>query len=79
MNKVTGGTLPAAAWRSFMLAATARQPVEPLPAAPPAPVVPEAASPLDTLLSGLGLAPGTRVPAPPSDRLPGPATVSDTR
>ncbi len=36
MNRVTGGSLPAAAWRSFMLAATKNQPVRPLPA--PAPV-----------------------------------------
>jgi penicillin-binding protein 1A len=73
MRKVTGGTLPASAWHTFMLAATSKLPVEPLPSAQP-----EAASPLDTLLSGLGLTNGTPVPPPP-DRLPGPATVSDTR
>jgi len=33
MNKVTGGSLPAAAWRNFMLAATKDMPVKPLPAA----------------------------------------------
>ena len=33
MNKVTGGSLPAAAWRAFMLAATKDMPVKPLPAA----------------------------------------------
>src|SRR5258708_25331321 len=30
MNKVTGGSLPAAAWRAFMLAATKGMPVKPL-------------------------------------------------
>jgi len=34
MNKVTGGSLPAPAWKSFMLAATQRMPVKPLPSAP---------------------------------------------
>ena len=33
-NKVTGGSLPALAWRRFMLAATQAMPVRPLPAAP---------------------------------------------
>src|SRR5205814_3531303 len=34
MNKVTGGSLPALAWRNFMLAATKDMPVRPLPSAP---------------------------------------------
>ena len=34
MAKVTGGSLPAQAWRRFMLAATRTMPVRPLPAAP---------------------------------------------
>ena len=34
MNKVTGGSLPAQAWRRFMLAATKSMPVRPLPGAP---------------------------------------------
>jgi penicillin-binding protein 1A len=34
MNKVTGGSLPAEAWRRFMLAATRSMPVQPLPTAP---------------------------------------------
>jgi penicillin-binding protein 1A len=34
MNKVTGGSLPAPAWKSFMLAATQGMPVKPLPSAP---------------------------------------------
>jgi penicillin-binding protein 1A len=33
MNKVTGGSLPAPVWKSFMLAATQGMPVKPLPAA----------------------------------------------
>ena len=34
MNRVTGGSLPALAWRNFMLAATGGTPVKPLPSAP---------------------------------------------
>ncbi|HXC30448.1 MAG TPA: PBP1A family penicillin-binding protein [Stellaceae bacterium] len=34
MNKVTGGTLPAPVWKSFMLAATQTMPSRPLPSAP---------------------------------------------
>ena len=34
MNRVTGGSLPAEAWRRFMLAATRSTPVRPLPAGP---------------------------------------------
>jgi penicillin-binding protein 1A len=43
MNKVTGGSLPAQAWRRFMLAATPTMPVRALPSAPvlPARVVAE--------------------------------------
>ena len=37
MNKVTGGSLPAEAWRRFMLAATREMPVRPLPDTAPAP------------------------------------------
>jgi penicillin-binding protein 1A len=39
MNRVTGGSLPALAWRRFMLVATQSMPVRPLPelAAPPPP------------------------------------------
>jgi penicillin-binding protein 1A len=46
MNKVTGGSLPAEAWRRFMLAATRSMPVRSLPTAPqPAPsIVAEAPS-----------------------------------
>jgi len=35
MAKVTGGSLPAQAWRQFMLTATRAAPVRPLPTAPP--------------------------------------------
>jgi penicillin-binding protein 1A len=38
MNKVTGGSLPAQAWRRFMLAATRAMPVRPLPTSPMPPV-----------------------------------------
>src|SRR5712691_306624 len=61
MNKVTGGMLPAATWRGFMLAATKGMPVRPLPipeAGPePGPRVPSPAeeSPLDRLFGWLGV------------------------
>ncbi len=61
MNRVTGGTLPAAAWHQFMLAATRTMPVRPLPSAPEQPPP----SALDALLSGLGLGNGTPLPPPP--------------
>jgi penicillin-binding protein 1A len=55
MNKITGGMLPAAAWRNFMLTATAGDPVRPLPGhAPSAVATPTTPSneesPLDRLL-----------------------------
>jgi penicillin-binding protein 1A len=61
MNKVTGGSLPAAAWRSFMLAATKDMPVKPLPVpgSVPGPIPgtalppPAEESPLDRLLGWL--------------------------
>jgi len=78
MNRVTGGSLPAAAWHRFMLAATRSMPVKALPAPAPipagSPVPPPAEdSPLDRLFGWLG-APGQPVPAPPVDagRYPGP-------
>jgi penicillin-binding protein 1A len=63
MNKVTGGSLPALAWRNFMLTATKDMPLRPLPAATPAAAAPTAASPalvteespLDRLFGWLGL------------------------
>ncbi|HEX3860767.1 MAG TPA: PBP1A family penicillin-binding protein [Stellaceae bacterium] len=79
MNKVTGGTLPAAAWHSFMLAATRTMPVRPLPSAPAMSDVPVSASvsatapaeetPLDRLFGWLG-GPGGGGPAglPPDPR-----------
>jgi penicillin-binding protein 1A len=48
MNRVTGGSLPAVAWRRFMLAATRGMPVKPLPSAPAA-----EQSPLDRLFGWL--------------------------
>jgi len=49
MNKVTGGTLPAQTWKSFMLAASKGMPVRPLPSAPggilPLPAPSEPAAP----------------------------------
>jgi penicillin-binding protein 1A len=61
MNKVTGGSLPALAWRNFMLTVTKEMPARPLPTPAPAPVaaVPPAQaseeSPLDRLFGWLGL------------------------
>lgn len=81
MNRVTGGTLPALAWRQFMLAATRNMPVQPLPSVPADALSglqpPQPAEPtIDTLLTGLGLANGTPVSAPPG-RYPGPAVSND--
>ncbi|MGH7046674.1 MAG: transglycosylase domain-containing protein [Stellaceae bacterium] len=45
MRNVTGGSLPAAAWRRFMLAATRPWPIRPLPDGVAAPVVAAAAPP----------------------------------
>ena len=45
MDKVTGGSLPAQAWRRFMLAATRSMPVRPLPSAPAPQVIATAAPP----------------------------------
>src|SRR3954452_12670240 len=68
MNKVTGGTLPAAVWRNLMLQATRDTPVRQLPSGP-ALSDPGEASALDRLLGWL-----TGAEAPPgSDRYPGPA------
>jgi penicillin-binding protein 1A len=49
MNRVTGGSLPALAWRNFMLAATRTTPPKPLPSAPPQ----TDESPMDRLLGWL--------------------------
>ena len=77
MRRVTGGSLPAAAWHRFMLAATRRMPVEPLPVeplpgAPPPEGSPPETSPLDRLFGWLAApspaagspADGTRYPEP---------------
>ncbi len=77
MNKVTGGTLPAAAWRSFMLAATKSMPVRALPSAPAsasAAPTPGGETPLDRLFGWLG-GPSGGGPAglPVPGRYPGPA------
>jgi penicillin-binding protein 1A len=66
MNKVTGGSLPAAAWRAFMLAATKGMPVKPL--AVPSPETPAAAeeSPLDRLFGWLGASAPAPSPHPPT-------------
>jgi penicillin-binding protein 1A len=68
MNKVTGGSLPALAWRNFMLVATKEMPVRPLPSAP----APETA--LDRLFGWFGSPPGPTPAALPVDpnRYPGP-------
>ena len=69
MNKVTGGSLPAAAWRTFMLAATKGMPVKPLAVPGSGPETPATAeeSPFDRLLGWLGA---------PSATAPGPTAVS---
>ena len=72
MNRVTGGTLPAAAWRNFMLAATRGAPARALPRAPPpGPVAAE--SPIDRLLGWIGVgSPQGPAQSIVSDRYPGP-------
>jgi penicillin-binding protein 1A len=57
MNRVTGGSLPALAWRNFMIAATSGMSVKPLPSAPPS-----EESPIDRLLGWL--APSAPPPTP---------------
>ncbi len=70
MNKVTGGTLPAQTWKTFMLAASKGMPVRPLLASPPsilgplpttpdpgAPVVARGPSWLESLFGGRSAAP----------------------
>jgi penicillin-binding protein 1A len=57
MNRVTGGSLPALAWRNFMLAATRTMPPKPLPSAP----AQAEESGIDRLLGWLGTPAG----APP--------------
>ena len=73
MNRVTGGSLPAPAWRSFMLAATQGMPVRALPSGPPQSLAPNPApNPAPTLGGLFGqlgqpvslLPAGTVVPAP---------------
>jgi len=58
MNRVTGGSLPALAWRNFMLSATSGTLVKPLPSAP----IP-GGSAIDQLFGWL--APGTPSTSPP--------------
>ena len=71
MNKVTGGSLPALAWRNFMLAATKAMPLKSLPSAPVADD-----TPLDRLFGWFSTQPPA--PATPAslpmepDRYPGP-------
>ena len=75
MNKVTGGSLPAQAWRRFMLAATRSLPVRPLPSVP----APQASASPPPSGHGLfdhffGLFGPNPAPAPaPPARYPGPA------
>jgi penicillin-binding protein 1A len=72
MNKVTGGSYPALAWRRFMLAATRTMPVKSLPS-PPAALAPSMAggglappTPLVASSTAPGMPPaGAPVPPPP--------------
>ena len=76
MNKITGGSLPAAAWRNFMLSATKGNSARPLPSAPPpAPAAPAEESAMDKLLGWLGIGDSGEANALPVDpgRYPGPA------
>ena len=64
MRKVTGGSLPAAAWRNFMLAATKGMALKPLPGAPSS----AEESPLDRLLGWLAPASTPAATSPESRR-----------
>jgi len=68
MNKVTGGSLPAAAWRAFMLEATKGMPVKPLRIAGSSPEAASAVeeSPFDRLLGWLGASAPAPSPHPPT-------------
>ncbi|WP_439816116.1 transglycosylase domain-containing protein [Zavarzinia sp. CC-PAN008] len=66
MNRVTGGTLPARIWRSFMVEATAADPVEPLPAAPAPPAPVPAAQPAARPAGSPGSVPGLLAPPEPA-------------
>jgi penicillin-binding protein 1A len=74
MKQVTGGTLPAALWRNFMLQATQGMKVQPLPSGPApsnaAPSDPGEASALDQLI---GWITGTESPAPRGQEVSRPA------
>jgi penicillin-binding protein 1A len=80
MEKVTGGSLPAPAWKSFMLAATQGMPIRPLPGgSPPAIAQPVALAPTSlTNLFGTLTAPTTAaattttIPLAPGTVLPPP-------
>ncbi len=76
MRKVTGGSLPAEAWRRFMLAATRPMPVRPLPGAPSAQVAaavtPASGGLFDNLLRLFAPAPHPN-PLPASGEREGPA------
>jgi penicillin-binding protein 1A len=85
MNRVTGGTLPAAIWRNFMMAATQSMPVRALPGGPASSdrplsgAVPPGAGEVSALDRLIGWLTGAQVPqvsgpAPfGGDRYPGPA------
>ncbi len=80
MRRVTGGSLPAQAWRHFMLAATSGMPVRPLPIPGPIPAtssgvpLPAEESPIDRLFGWLSGSPqGASAPLPvDAARYPGP-------
>jgi penicillin-binding protein 1A len=86
MRKVTGGSLPAAAWHNFMAAATRNMPVRPLPTGSPSLAGVVAAAPdrapanqetaFDNVLGWLGLAgPAPQPAAPRPVAAQGPAPV----
>jgi penicillin-binding protein 1A len=81
MNKVTGGSLPAPAWRNFMLAATQGMPVKPLPSGPvEATPTPVPAPTLDAIFGQLTPPPGAApVSAMPVGALPAGTVVPPPR
>ena len=78
MNKVTGGTLPAAVWRNFMLAATRDVPVRALPSGPaPSGAISSDASEASALDRLLGWLTGAEAPRP--RQVSGPAPLGGDR
>ena len=79
MRKVTGGGVPAATWRAFMVQALPRLNVSAIPGGAAPPPTPDQASAIDNLLSSIGVGGvngegDTVAPPPPTKPQPAPPT-----